>query len=102
MDLYHLLKENKSKTIEEIRDAFEEEDRETIDEYFEFLLENEFIFLCNKDELELFPDLSLEYEVPADITDAIIDVNEQSNHDYELFFNQLAELGCTDILDTLF
>jgi SPASM domain peptide maturase of grasp-with-spasm system len=90
--LYYILTELKGKTVSEIKAVFDASQHVIIDEYFTFLQEKEYGFFCA--EPELFPDLDLTWMAPEQITNAIIDVNEQSRHPYESIFDQLDALGC--------
>ena len=95
--LYTILIEEKEHSLFEILEKNGLENRETIEEYFSFLAANELIFWCQPDELTLFPDIPLHYENPAQITNAIIDLDEQSSHDFGLIFNELESLGCQNL-----
>ena len=92
--LYEILTEHKDKSIEEIKAFYKQEFNETIDEYFTFLIENEYAFWCDKDELELFPAIDLTWDEPAHITNAIIDINETSDLDFASIIQQFEDLGC--------
>lgn len=70
-------------------------DEETLREYFDFLIEHDFGFWTPNPEL--FPPLDLTWEHPSIITNAIIDVNKNSNHDFEAILRQLDDLGCNDL-----
>ncbi|MBK6612527.1 MAG: hypothetical protein IPG29_17320 [Sphingobacteriales bacterium] len=64
-------------------------------DYFEFLLEKELVFeLSNISDLDNFPPLNLDWNYPSSISNAIIDVSKDYNHDYSLEFAQLEDLGC--------
>lgn len=91
--LYEILTEHREKTRDEIKALYGDEHGPTIDEYFDFLLEQELGFWC--DEPERFPDLDLAWETPSLVTNAIIDVDETSAHDFASIFSQLDELGCS-------
>lgn len=93
-EMYEILTEHQQKTVEEIKQYYDNEQDETIDEYFAFLLEHEFGFYCTTEELELFPPMSTEFDFPSKISNAIIDTNSGSKHDYENIFTQLAQLQC--------
>lgn len=93
-EIYDILTHHNTKTVDEIKSVYHREYDDRIDEYFDFLLENEFVFYCSKEELDLFPPISTEYDIPALISNAIIDTNLHSNHDYEDIFNQLTALHC--------
>jgi SPASM domain peptide maturase of grasp-with-spasm system len=71
------------------------EHHEILNEYFEFLLENELVFeLSNISDLENFPTLNLNWNYPSSISNAIIDVSKDYHHDFSLEFTQLEDLGC--------
>ncbi|TAE47300.1 MAG: grasp-with-spasm system SPASM domain peptide maturase [Cytophagia bacterium] len=95
--LLDILVENKYNSISEIKSMFDNQYDTTIDEYFEFLIENEFIFFCEKDEIDLFPDIDLSWDMPAHIANAIIDINEYSNYEIEKIIDDLDKLLCKHI-----
>lgn len=101
-DLYNILIDKKKENIGRIKEKYGRENRNIIQEYFEFLLENEMIFLCTKRELELFPELNLKWEVPSIVSNAIIDYSSKSNYSFRFIFSQLSELGCKDLLVRFF
>lgn len=90
--LYDILTRHRDRTLEEIRGIYGNEHDDTIDSYFEFLLKNELGFWC--DEPEAFPDLDLTWDRPEVITNAVIDIDSQSDHDFQSIFSQLDDLGC--------
>ena len=92
--LYDILNTHKGKSIGEIKEIYEHQYDEVIDEYFGFLIANEYVFWCNKEDLELFPDLDLFWDAPAHATNAVVDVSENSNHDFKSIFEQFETLGC--------
>jgi SPASM domain peptide maturase of grasp-with-spasm system len=90
--LYEILTAHAGRTVDEIKAAHEHEYDEEIDEYFDFLLGNEFGFWC--DDPERFPPLDLTWEAPERITNAILDVDARSDHDYARILAELDDLGC--------
>ena len=93
-DLYNLLQE-KTSNIETIKANYKNEFDETIDEYFEFLIEHEFAF--QTDTPELFPEMSLDWFEPAIINNAIIDISKESTFDIFIVLNQLDDFNCKNI-----
>jgi SPASM domain peptide maturase of grasp-with-spasm system len=90
--LYEILTEHGDKSVAEVKALYDGcYDRE-IDEYFDFLLREELGFWC--DEPAAFPPLALDWESPQRITDAILDVDRGSAHDYPAILAQLDDLGC--------
>jgi SPASM domain peptide maturase of grasp-with-spasm system len=90
--LYEILTEHAGATVEEIKAAYDHEYDMEIDEYFDFLLQHELGFWC--EDPKRFPAIDLTWETPEQITNAILDVDETSDHDYEKIFHQLDDLGC--------
>lgn len=90
--LYDILTSHRDMSLEEVKAEYGPEHEETVSEYFEFLLENELGFWTR--EPERFPDLDLTYEKPELINNAIIDVDQESAHDFGSIFRQLDDVGC--------
>lgn len=90
--LYEILTEYRDKTLPEIKAACGHEFNEVIDEYFAFLLEHEFGFWC--DDPQSFPDLDLSWRRPERISNALIDIDSESDHNYARLFHELDDLGC--------
>ncbi len=95
--LFEILDSHKYLSISEIKEIYGDEQTELIDEYFDFLLNNEYGFWCDKADSENFPDLDLKWDTPANITNAIIDLDSNSSHDFSSIFSQLEDLGCFHI-----
>jgi SPASM domain peptide maturase of grasp-with-spasm system len=93
--LYDILAHYTDHTLDEIRADFEPRLHATLDEYFDFLVRQEFGFWC--EDPELFPPLDLTWERPDAITNALIDVDERSRHDWPSLLAQLDRLGCQAI-----
>jgi SPASM domain peptide maturase of grasp-with-spasm system len=93
------ISKNRDKNIGEILNDFDFETQRNILEYFDFLLENEYAFLCDKSEVEFFPKINSEWNNPADITNCIIDFKEKPNslQAYKNLIFDLDSLGCENI-----
>lgn len=92
-----ILIQHKGKSLKEIKALFDESSSQTIDEYFEFLISKEFGFWGDDEDRGLFPDIDMTWEFPGTITNSIIDVDENSNHNFQQIFSELEELGCRDL-----
>lgn len=80
-----------------LRNKYKEYDQEhdqIIEDYFDFLYENELIFFT--DQSENFPPLSLDWDSPHKITNATIEIDNDFNDDLYII-NQLDGLGCQAI-----
>ena len=91
-DLYEILTEMRDLTLSQIRAHYDNAEDQALDEYFALLVNQEYGFWC--DEPERFPDLDLSWDRPEAVTNAIVDVNRNSTHDFKSIFDQLDELGC--------
>ncbi|GAA0713659.1 hypothetical protein GCM10009430_05700 [Aquimarina litoralis] len=94
-DLYKLIKEHEGNTIVEIKKKYDHKYDTIIDEYFEFLIDHEFVFFTTTPEL--FPKMSMNWYQPNTITNAIIDVGKQSDYDIHQALENLNELRCKHI-----
>jgi SPASM domain peptide maturase of grasp-with-spasm system len=97
LDLAEILSLHSNKSIQEIKDIYGVDNEETIEEYFDFLIAEEYIYFCEFDEIKLFPKLDLNWENPSQITNAIIDCDFSLKLDFEDLFIQLENLGVKDI-----
>jgi len=89
--LYEILIEHRGKTVAEIKLHYRHECDTEIDEYFEFLEREDLGFWC--DDPESFPEIDLSWDPPERITNAILDVDADSVHDYPDILGQLDDLG---------
>ncbi len=92
--LYDILEMYNGKTIEEIKNDFEHQYDEIIDEYFDFLIQNKFIFFNSNPHL--FPKIATEWNSPSLITNIIIDYDEIM-HDFKALIPQFEVLKCSYI-----
>lgn len=90
--LYEILTVHRDRSREELHALFGAESAPVLDEYFEFLEERELGWWT--DEPERFPPLDLSWDVPARVTNAIVDADAASAHDFGSLVPQLEELGC--------
>lgn len=90
--LYTILAELRGRTVEEIKAVYSHSHDSVIDSYFEFLFGNGYGFYS--DERDVFPALDLSWDHPAVITNAIVDVDAGSSHDYATLFKELHECRC--------
>lgn len=90
--LYEILTDHKGKTIPQICKEYENQYDDTIQEYFSYLIESEFMFMCS--DPSRFPELNMEWDEPFLISNGIIDVGVNSNHDWEYILSQYESLLC--------
>ena len=90
--LFEILTQVGEATVSRIKSAYDNQYDEIIDEYLDFLIKNELGCWC--DEPALFPGVDLHWESPGEIANALIDIDQFSNHDFSRVFGQLSELGC--------
>jgi len=94
-DLFDILNLYSSCTVTEIKKKYNNKYDEIINEYFNFLVENEFIFFT--DSLELFPNLELSWNHPYIITNALVDRDFHSDYSIFRVLSQLDNLNCEHI-----
>jgi SPASM domain peptide maturase of grasp-with-spasm system len=93
-DLYDILSSTSDLLIKDLYTTFGEENYEAIDEYLDFLLAREYIFLAEEDDKDLFPALERQWKYPATITNAILDIGPEEAYDIEKALNELDDLQC--------
>lgn len=90
--LFFILKKYPNYSVAEIKDRFSSENSDTIDEYFNLLIDQEYVFLTTREEATAFPELDLSYDSPSTITNCIIDIDRYSTHDFRKISNELSLL----------
>ncbi|MEL6536042.1 MAG: grasp-with-spasm system SPASM domain peptide maturase [Bacteroidota bacterium] len=93
--LYELIVQGRDMTIGGLLEWAGPENEETVYEYFHYLMENELAMVTP--EPELFPVITTEYRSPHPITNALLDLNEDSEYDFLSVAKQLSDLGCLTV-----
>lgn len=83
-DLYEIIVKYHMQSVEEIKEIFIHKYDDTIEEYFQFLLDREFAYEFDPEELELFPEIDDAWNKSSTITNAILQVQPD---DFELLNN---------------
>lgn len=96
-DTYDLLRTCEGKTIDEINQIYSGNE-DQIKEYIDFLLEKEYIFWCEDSDYNFFPPLNTEWDYPAHISNAVIEINQLDHFNVKEVISQLEKLGCQFIL----
>ena len=91
--LFEILNSYKNTSISVIKKNVD--NTEILEDYFQFLINNELAFYT--DEPRSFPDMSMSFNVSSTVTNAIIDINEASNHNISKIFKELEFLGINAI-----
>jgi hypothetical protein len=92
--LYEILTKYPDKSICYIKKEYNNKYDEIIDDYFEFLLKNEFAFRYTEQEIKHFPPLNLEWRTSSIIENAIIVVNLFIESRIQKIFTELSQLRC--------
>jgi SPASM domain peptide maturase of grasp-with-spasm system len=91
--LYDFVKNHDGQTVETIKRNYQNEaDLEVIESYFSFLEAEDILFYTETPNN--FPELSLKWEEPFSITNAIIDISMDNLGEIGNIFSQLNELRC--------
>ena len=94
-EMFQIITQLKHLKYVEVLNQYEKEDQIIIQEYVDYLIEKGLGFLTSTPEK--FPDLSAQYEDPALINNALIDLNEKSKYNMENLIIQLEEVLCRHI-----
>lgn len=92
--LYEILTKHENQSIDQIKNQYDSEHWETIDEYFQFLINKEYVFECAETDVEKFPPIQLNWQSPSRITNVIIDLDTHTDIDFNNLVDQLNFLGC--------
>jgi SPASM domain peptide maturase of grasp-with-spasm system len=91
-DLYDILIAFEGKTKNEVKVAFENGHDNTIDEYFDFLVEKEYIFFT--DTPDWFPELNMQFDYPFEFSNGIIDISSDSEYNLYSALEQYDGINC--------
>lgn len=95
--LFDLLIEIENNSFEDIKEKYSNNDYEVIEKNLTFLVDKEFAFRVQNSISSNFTPLKLDWKSPSIITNAIIDINNNSDFDFQNIFNQLDELHCKSL-----
>lgn len=93
--LFEILAVNRNKSVNELKNHYDNIYDEGIDSYITFLYEKELGFTTNTPNL--FPPLNTSYSSPFEILTAVICVNDELIPELENILLQLEDLGCQSI-----
>ena len=93
-NFYTILKEDLDKKLHQIYDNYGKSNEMILDEYFSFLIENKLGFV--DDEPNLFPKLNLDWDFPSTITNAQIDIdnNTYNKITFIKIISELSSMNC--------
>ncbi|CAM1356384.1 grasp-with-spasm system SPASM domain peptide maturase [Tenacibaculum ascidiaceicola] len=94
--LYDILNNFNGKSINFIKEKYKDHGS-TIDEYFNFLLENDYIFFCKEKEIKRFPKLNYTWDYPGEISNCIFEIEDSFSIDIKTLITNLKSLGCNHI-----
>jgi SPASM domain peptide maturase of grasp-with-spasm system len=100
--LYHIMTEWEGYTRAEVYAGFAADQHAVLDEYFALMETEEWIYWLQKEDEALFPSLQETWDFPGHISNAIIDADATSQHDYASICTQLEALGCYAVQLRLF
>ena len=96
--LINIIKVAKTKPIQEIIEQYNlKEDQEVIKKYIEFLIDFNLGMFFSKEEINNFPELNLNWYFPSQISNAIIDYDNNSVYDLKKLMKQFNEINCFHI-----
>ncbi len=91
------ISKSNNKSLPQIYKIFKTSSVKSIDAYIDFLEKNELIFWVSAKIGKCFMPLSKDFHSPCVISNAIIEVNGNSNYDFNDLFCDLIDLGCSHI-----
>ncbi|AZA82471.1 grasp-with-spasm system SPASM domain peptide maturase [Chryseobacterium lactis] len=98
LDFTDLLSElDQGKTIHEVKQQYPEQEQSVIDANLDYMVRSEFGIYCSAELFSCFPPMSTEFQVPSEITNAIIELKLSSIYYLADYLSQLEDLGCFDI-----
>jgi SPASM domain peptide maturase of grasp-with-spasm system len=92
---YDILMLCREKNWDEIKADFDITSKRLLEKFVTYLQEHELCFWTSSPDN--FPLIDFSWESPATITNAIVDSNCESRHNWKMIFDKLTIVGCRDI-----
>lgn len=92
--LAELLTQFHRQPLRSVFDFYGEENADTIDSYLDFLQTNEYIFLAEESELDLYPPMSDEWAEPAQVISATVHLQALDFPSAAALLSELENAGC--------
>jgi SPASM domain peptide maturase of grasp-with-spasm system len=99
--LFDILASYSDQSLKEIKKKYIQEEID-VDEFFEFLFENEICFPCQEADLKLFPPLNLQWHCPTHFENCIVDYNYKLKDDFIRLIDEISELRIPNVQLRLF
>ncbi len=96
--LFELIELSTSHNLPSLYAIFPENEHDILTEYIDFLLDNNIAFVCEEWEKECYPPMSLEWDAPYSICNAIIECNLFDKVFFIKILEQLEKLFCINLL----
>lgn len=96
-DMAEIIYKLESKKINDVLEKYDTKDQKAIQEYIDFLVENEYGFYGSPEEKKLFPKLEMTFELPQKISNAVIEIKSFDINYFKKIFFELDGLHCTAI-----
>lgn len=93
--LLDVLKKTSTHTVNEIKNFFNNDLNEGIDNYFNYLVDIDYGFFL--ENVESFPELNLEWHSPFKVNSAILEISEDCKYDFNAAIKELSSLACFNI-----
>lgn len=88
---------NKKTPLDLLKSRYTDEEQKTIEVNLQYIVEKEYGIFCSEELFSCFPEMSLEFQEPSEITNSIIELNYNTLYNLNNYLVQLEELGCFDV-----
>ena len=88
---------NKKESLLQIKSDYDYNDAQIIDEYLGFLLSNEFGIYIDYEEFNFFPDMNIKFNIPLQISNAIIEISNLNVFKLKEIIIGLEKLLCRNL-----
>ncbi|WP_294278445.1 grasp-with-spasm system SPASM domain peptide maturase [uncultured Chryseobacterium sp.] len=85
---------NKKESLISIYQDYGKENKLILDEYLDFLFQEEYGFYCSSEEFDMFINLDLEYQSAERISNIIIELKKNELSSLQTIISQVEKLGC--------
>jgi len=87
----------KKMSLNDVFHIYGDENKEIIKEYVEFIIDNEYGFLCNYDEYDLFIDMDYNFDIPTSISNAVVEMSNENISNFQSIISELIKTNCKNL-----
>lgn len=88
---------NNKQKISTLVSKYRINNEETLQQYLDFLIEEDYGFYCNAEEFERFPNMDIQFQSACKVSNTLIEITNYNLHHLKGLIEQIENIGCKDV-----